>query len=298
MNNKELTILFTFIDDFFQAFFNAPIEKKFTHVWHNRRGPKKKLSLSEVVTLNLMRFYMRVKDLKTFHRIVVWNYRGYFPDVPNYENFMKATNRSGIFIYLLVKYLMYWNSKGNREHYVDSTEVPVCKNHNIYNYKVAKEIARRGKTTKGWFYGFKMHGVYTREGDLENIFFTPGNVHDNKALCDLIVNLKGIFVCDAGYLLKEKDLAEFFEEEKRLYIAARNNMKRLMSREQHEMLKRRSIIENIWNVLKERLSLAYSLARGIHGLFRHYFYCIASYLLKSIFETTNWNLLEGRKPVL
>ena len=68
MNNKELIILFTFIDDFFQALFKSYLGKKLRHFWENKRGPKKRLTLSEVVTLNVMRFYMRVQDLKTFYR--------------------------------------------------------------------------------------------------------------------------------------------------------------------------------------------------------------------------------------
>jgi hypothetical protein len=130
--------------------------------------------------LNLLRFSMRVQDLKTFHRIVGTHYRRYFPELPNYENVLKATNRSGLFISLLVKYLLHMNGRGNDEHFVDSTDVPVCKNHNIYKYRVAKEIAGRGKTSKEWFFGFKLHGVCNAEGGLESIFFTPGNVHDNR----------------------------------------------------------------------------------------------------------------------
>jgi len=164
MNNKELIILFTFIDDFFQALFKSYLGKELRHFWENRRGPKKRLTLSEVITLNVMRFYMRVQDLKTFHRIVMGQYRRYFPRLPNYENFLKATNRSGLFIMILIKYLLYVNSRGGNKHFIDSTDIPVCKNYNIYNYKEAKEIARRGKTTKGWFYGFKLHGVCNSEG--------------------------------------------------------------------------------------------------------------------------------------
>ncbi len=283
MSNKELTILFTFVDDFFQALFHAPLGKKLRHIWENKRGPKKRLTLSEVVTLNLLRFYMRVQDLKTFHRIIGSHYKRYFPGLPNYENFLKATNRSGLFISLLLKYMMHLNSRGNDEHFVDSTDIPVCKNHNICNYRVAKEIAARGKTSKGWFYGFKLHGVCNVEGELEHIFFTPGNVHDNRALGNLIVNLEGIFVCDAGYLLNKEELERFFEAEKRLYIATRNNMKRLMTEAQHQMFKRRSVIENVWNTLKVRMNMVYSFARGIHGLFRHYLYCIGSYLLRNLF---------------
>jgi len=291
MNNQELIILFTFIEDFFQALFRSNFGKKIRHFWENKRGPKKKLTLSEVVTLNLLRFYMRIQDLKTFHRVATEHYRKYFPKLPNYENFLKVTNRSGLFIALLVKYLLYLNKKGNEEHFVDSTDVPVCKNHNIYKYRVAKEIAGRGKTSKGWFFGFKLHGVCNRDGELESIFFTPGNVKDNRALDELIVNLGGIFVCDAGYLLREKELERFFESEKKLYIATRVNMKRLMTKTQHELFRKRSIIESIWNTLKERMNMVYSFARGVHGLFRHYLYCICSYILTGFFEKIKMDLL-------
>ena len=68
-------------------------------------------------------------------------------------------------------------------------------------------------------------------------------------------------------------------------------MKRLMSKEQHEFFKRRSVIENVWNTLKERMNMAYSLARGVHGLFRHYLYCICSYLLRNLFEKLNHDIV-------
>ena len=67
MNNKELTILYTFVDDFFQALFHSSLGKKLRYFWEDKRGPKKKLSLSEVVTLNLLRISLRVQDLKAFH---------------------------------------------------------------------------------------------------------------------------------------------------------------------------------------------------------------------------------------
>lgn len=173
--------------------------------------------------MNLLRLYLRAQNLMGFLKVVRESFKGDFPDLPNYESFLKATNRSGMFIYLRVKYLMHWN--GNKEHYVDSTEVAVCKDHNIYKYRIAKEIAAGVKTTKGWFYGFKRHGVCTS-------------------------------VYDAGYSMKGEDVAMFFKEEKRFYIAARKTMKRLMIKKQHELFKRRSVVANIWNALRERLNSA------------------------------------------
>jgi Transposase DDE domain len=40
--------------------------------------------------------------------------------------------------------------------FVDSTSIIVCQPKRISQHKVFKAIARIGKTTKGWFYGFKL----------------------------------------------------------------------------------------------------------------------------------------------
>lgn len=299
MHINELTLLYTIIDDFFQSFFETILWQNIKCFWLNKRGPKKQLSLSEVVTLNMMRFYMRIEDLKTFHKIAVNQYKNYFPNIPNYENFLKATNKSAIFMLLVIRFLLDNNIiECNNSFFIDSTDLPVCKNYNIYKHKVAKYFAKRGKTSKGWFYGFKLHAVCDKSGNLVNIFFTAGNVHDNKALDKLILNFKGIFTCDSGYLQKEKDLRNFFDNEQILYIATRKNMKRLMTKEQKALFKERSIIETVWDVLKERFKIIYSLARSIHGLFRHYFYSIGSFLLKEKLKNNSYYKLNLESGLL
>jgi hypothetical protein len=40
--------------------------------------------------------------------------------------------------------------------FIDSTPIVVCHSKRIHSHKVFKEIAAIGKTTKGWFYGFKL----------------------------------------------------------------------------------------------------------------------------------------------
>ena len=60
--------------------------------WNGKRGPKRKLSITQVISLNLLRFTIHIKDLKAFHRIV--KSMELLPDMPNYENFLKASNKS------------------------------------------------------------------------------------------------------------------------------------------------------------------------------------------------------------
>ena len=47
--------------------------------------------------------------------------------------------------------------------YLDSTPVSVCENRYISSNKVSKGVATRGKSTKGWFYGFKLQGVCKKD---------------------------------------------------------------------------------------------------------------------------------------
>lgn len=295
---KSLIKLYIIIDDFVKEFQRTKYWELLKHIWSGKRGPKKKLELSEVMTLNLFRYYLRIKDLKTFYAFVKNNCLEYFPCLPNYENFLKATNRSGIFIYLFLRYLLALNKAKSRqkEHFVDSTPISVCLNHNIFTHKVAKRIAARGFTTKGWFYGLKLHGVCNQKGELENIYFTPGNVYDNQVLEDLVEDIFGTIVGDAGYLLKGKDLEKIFKDNRILNIAPRKNMKRLMTERQEKLFKARSIIETTWSVLKERFLLVYHLARSIHGLFRHYFYSIASFLLSKIANSFQLPLVAEAQP--
>ena len=68
-----------------------------------------------------------------------------------------------------------------------------------------KAVASRGKSTKGWFFGFKLHGVCIKDGTLVKICFTTGSEHDSKAFDSTTKGLVGLFVTDAGYLLKEEE---------------------------------------------------------------------------------------------
>ena len=70
-----------------------------------------------------------------------------------------------------------------------------------------------------------------------------------------------------------------FEKGICLYIATRKNMKRIMTKGQHQLFKMRSMIETLWGILKERFLIVSHLARSPHGLFRHYFYSIIAFML-------------------
>lgn len=61
---------------------------------------------------------------------------------------------------------------------VDATALAVCRNQRIHQHKVFARIAARGKTTMGWFYGFKLHVVANDQGELLACQIIPSNVDD------------------------------------------------------------------------------------------------------------------------
>ncbi|MDR0501880.1 MAG: AAA family ATPase [Treponema sp.] len=78
----------------------------------------------------------------------------------------------------------------------------------------------------------------------------------------------------------DKRRERLFEKHKRVLSASRKNMKRLMTEEQGLLFRKRSIIEIVWDVLKERYGLVYHLACNMTGLFRHYCYSLLSRMLQ------------------
>ena len=148
--------------------------------FNGKRGSKRQLSLEQIVALNIYRFYFKMGDLKNYHK--------------------------------MIKEL----KKESEIHYMDSTPITVCMNHKIYSHKVTKGIARRSKSTKGWWYGFKMSGICNEQGDFENIIFSYANIADCKIAEKLAEVVKGTIFADAGYLQKKDALKRMEEKESNL----------------------------------------------------------------------------------
>lgn len=281
MDNSIIEIYF-FVDELLKALSKTPFWKKLPKWNAYKKGRKKGLSLSEVITLNIIGVLGHFSNLKAFHRNAAFCLKSYFPKLPNYENFLKATNLSFPYTVLIVQALLnlcrqYVN--GSKK-YIDSTPLQVCKNRRIGRHKVCKGYAQRGKTSIGWFYGFKLHGICDSNGNLLSITFTPGNADDRSVLDLLFKGLHGIIVGDAGYILKKEIWEKYLNENIHLFTGVRNNMKKIMTFDQHEELKKREIIETVWSVLKGNLSIVYSLARSVTGMFRHFFYSITAYFFR------------------
>ncbi len=86
--------------------------------------------------------------------------------------------------------------------FIDSTRLSVCHNARIHQYRVFARRAAHGKTSLGWFYGFKLHLVVNGQGELLAFCLTQGNVDDRRPIPKLIKGLKDLLFGDKGYLSK------------------------------------------------------------------------------------------------
>ena len=84
--------IYSIVEDFVKAVEQEKKYSIFLEHWNGKRAPKRRLSITQVISLNLLRFTIHVKDLKAFHRIV--KVMDLIPDMPNYENFLKASNKA------------------------------------------------------------------------------------------------------------------------------------------------------------------------------------------------------------
>ncbi len=84
--------------------------------------------------------------------------------------------------------------------FIDSTPLPVCHNKRIARHRVLAAYARRGKSSMGYFYGFKLHLVVNDQGALLSFRLTPGHVDNRQPVPALTQDLWGKLMGDRGYL--------------------------------------------------------------------------------------------------
>src|SRR4051795_1419633 len=266
--------VFCEVDDFCQAFVPHWEASLLGTGGPAPRGPQPGLSSSEIITLLLVLHSSGFKHLKSFyHGFAEPLLRGYFPGLPCYEHFVAL--QKSVFVPLV---FFLHSHLGTRTgiYYIDSTALPVCDNHRISRHKVFAGLAQRGKTSMGWFFGFKLHLVFNTDNEIVALKLTPGNVHDTKPVPALTRELTGKLFGDKGYIGRKlaEDLLRLT-----LFRRVRSNMKALpLALQDKALLKARNMADNI----KEFSSLNLSKHRSVINAFVHIIAAITAYQINPI----------------
>jgi len=149
--------------------------------------------------------------------------------------------------------------------FIDATSLVVCHNRRISQHRVFKQTATRGKTSTGWFFGFKLHLVVNEIGEILGCCVTPANVGDRQPVPDLTAKLWGRLFGDKGYP-SAKLFKQLFDHGLQLITKIRKNMKnKLMVLSDKLMLRKRAIIETINDQLKNISQIEHSRHRSLTG---------------------------------
>lgn len=271
------TELFCLIDDFCIRF--KPIYlKNLKDSGVIKRCRDAFLELSEIIYLATWFHLSNYRTFKHFIAFVGFYHRKDFKTLPCYQriNALVAQHAYAIIAFfeaLLVK------PKLDHIHLVDSTPLAVCKNTRINRHRTFRATAGRGKSSTGWFYGFKLHLIVNRACEIVSALVTPGNVADVTALFPLFQRhpVQGKLFGDRGYISEAyKQLLGSRQCE--MITRARANMTQpVFSPEDEHYMCQRNLIETVNSQLKDDLGIEHSRHRSWRGYIAHVYASLIAY---------------------
>jgi hypothetical protein len=264
INPLKVIQIFCELDDFVNA-----VENFVGHKQIGSSSPQSvhrpAISLSEMMCIEVMYHLSGYKCFQYYYQQQVEQgaLKSYFPAAPGYNRFVQLKPR------MLPVLIMYLNCCRIGQlcgvYYADTTRIIACHNRRIQSNRVFRGKAKRGKSSVGWFYGFKLFLVVNAFGEIINVVFTTGNVADNNTdhLLKLFDKLEGWVFADKGFIVPQKTQELLIQKGLHLITNIRNNMKnKLMNYEQKLLLKKRGMIDSIFDILKSVCDIEHTRHRS------------------------------------
>jgi hypothetical protein len=263
MKDDFLIHIFCLVDDFCKEFEQAwkkylLTSRPLTGDTRNKRSPN--LSLSEIMTIVIYFHHSKFRTFKDYYNLfVTYGLKKYFPKLPSYSRFVYLMKRVVFPLFVFSQGLL---GKCRGFSFVDSTILTVCHVRRISSNRVFHKVAKRGKTSTGWFFGFKLHLVINDRGEILAFMITAGNVDDRKPVPHLMKGLNGKCFGDKGYL-SSKLFQELWEKGVQLITRLRKGMhNKLISLWDRLLLRKRGLIESVHNKLKNSCQIEHHRHRS------------------------------------
>ena len=260
----NLLLLFCQVDDFCQQFeATQKVRQIPADTKKAQRNRARSLSTSETMTILIAFHQSGFRTFKTFYTgYVCQHLKAEFPGLVSYNRFVEFIPAA---LVPLFAYLRSLFGRCSGISFLDATPLAVCNNHRIRQHKVFAGIAQRGKTSTGWFFGFKLHLVVSDTGNLLNMTLSPGNTDDRKPVPNLLRDLFGKVFADKGYLSRAL-AALLLTEGVELITKNRKNMKaKGLPLLDSLLLRKRAIIESVIDQLKNISQVEHTRHRAYTG---------------------------------
>jgi Transposase DDE domain len=228
-----------------------------------RRGRKRSMVISEVMTILIFYHYSGYKCFQYYYEsLILKDLHSFFPNAVSYTRFIASMGDVAKQMYLFAQFRCAMSERGGI-YFADSKKLPVCDNRRISSNKVFKDVAGRGKSSTGWFYGLKAHLLVNNLGQVVQLLITPANFTDNnKAVLDnLLADIQGKCFADKGYLTTFFE--HFLQKGVQIITKIRKNMKnKLMPMIDGVWLRKRAVIESINDILMSVLDIDHTRHRS------------------------------------
>lgn len=120
----------------------------------------------------MLYYFGNFKNFKYFYLMYIGvTLRSELPKQLSYNRFIAIEYKVFAPMMLFLKLVYFGECTGIS--FVGSTKISVCHNKRIFNHKVFNGLAQRGKSTMGWFYGFKLHFICNEKGEILSFYFFP-----------------------------------------------------------------------------------------------------------------------------
>lgn len=233
------------------------------------------MTFSEIITIIVYYQQSGYRNFKWFYQKHVQKYwQTAFSGLLSYNRFVEIMPK------VLVPLSAFLTSRFGTTRgiaFVDSTPLAVCKNIRIPRHRTFKNEAGRGKSSTGWFYGFKLHLIVNDQGEILSCCITPGNVDDRRPVPKLVRDLVGKLFGDRGYISKKLTQA-LIDQNVTLITTLKKNMKpQQLDAFDQLMLRKRSIIETVNDQLKNIGNLEHSRHRSLSNYLLNIIACLTAY---------------------
>jgi hypothetical protein len=189
----QMTEIYCFVDDYLRTHQRCAR-------WRRSPHSSPRFTDAEVITIALLQGSFQTPSLKQTYRLVRSNFQSAFPSLPSYSEWLRRLHQLSIHVGLLLEATAASDSSA-AFYLVDSKPIPLC--HHLRHQRVRlfrEDGARFGKTSKGWFFGFKLHALRHISGRILNIVLTPASMDDRAPLLALCEGTDGgILLGDLGY---------------------------------------------------------------------------------------------------
>jgi transposase len=190
----QMTEIYCFIDDFLKT--HPPCAS-----WRRSPNSEPVFTDAEVLTVAVLQSSFGCATLKKAYLLVRENWRGAFPRLVSYKQWVARLHALAEVVGRLLRAVALDLAEADNFYLLDSKPLPVC--HPIRHGRVRllrEDGAYFGKSTKGWFFGFKLHLLIAERGHILAAVLTPGNWGDREpALALCLATEGGAALADMGY---------------------------------------------------------------------------------------------------